>query len=165
MTRNEFVKEAKRAALAASARSGFPAGITVAQAALESNWGESGLSKTAQNYFGIKAHGKLPVIAMRTTENEGETARISVAGFTCYGSMEECFRDRDSLIARLKVYEEARENARDAQAFAKALGKHWATDPHYAEKVLRIYEEWNLAELDKGRAGMSEFPAELSKAV
>jgi flagellum-specific peptidoglycan hydrolase FlgJ len=28
------------------------------------------------------------------------------------------------------------------------MGKHWATDPHYAEKVLRIYEEWNLAVLD-----------------
>jgi flagellum-specific peptidoglycan hydrolase FlgJ len=152
MTRNEFLKEAKRAALAASARSGFPAGITVAQAALESNWGQSGLSKAAANFFGIKAHGKHDKITMRTSEFEDGQMWMRVVEFAKFGSIEECFRVRDDLILRLKVYAEARESARDPRAFVKAMGKHWATDPHYAEKVLRIYEEWNLAELDGPRA-------------
>lgn len=149
MTRNSFLEEAKRAALAASAKSGLPAGITVAQAALESNWGESGLSKAAANYFGIKAHGKHEKIAMRTGEYEDGKAKICVQEFAKFASMEECFRVRDELILRMKVYADAREKAGDPVAFAKAMAKHWATDPHYAEKVLRIYEEWNLAELDR----------------
>jgi flagellum-specific peptidoglycan hydrolase FlgJ len=167
MTRDEFVTQAKRAAVASAAESGFPAGITVAQAALESNWGESGLSKTAQNYFGIKAHGKLASITMRTNENDGDKVHICAQKFACYATMEDCFRDRDDVILRVNVYEGAREAKRDPAAFIKAVGRHWATDPHYAEKVLRIYEEWNLAELDAVRAGAGpvEAPAETSEAM
>jgi flagellum-specific peptidoglycan hydrolase FlgJ len=33
--------------------------------------------------------------------------------------------------------------------FVKELGKHWATDPKYAEKVLRIYSENNLGRFDE----------------
>ena len=172
MTRDEFVREAKRAAQASAATSGFPAGITVAQAALESNWGESGLSRTAQNYFGIKAHGRFASVTMRTGENEGERLHLCAAQFASYASMEECFRDRDDLISRLKAYAEARECGNDPKAFIRAVARHWATDPHYAEKVLRIYEdwnmaEWNLAELESGRAavGSAKAPAKTSEAV
>jgi flagellar protein FlgJ len=149
--------------VAVSAESGFPPGITVAQAALESNWGESSLSKRAANYFGIKAHGRHDKIAMTTCEFlpqhakdrragdpvEDGKAKTCVQEFAKFTSMEECFRDRDELISRLKAYAEARAKKDDPRAFAKALAKRWATDPHYAEKLLRIYEEWNLAELDR----------------
>ena len=44
--------------------------MTVAQASLESNWGQSKLSQEANNYFGIKAHGTHARIQMSTEECE-----------------------------------------------------------------------------------------------
>ena len=54
MTKQEFVQQAHAAALRSSERSGMPVMVTVAQAALESNWGQSKLSQEANNYFGSR---------------------------------------------------------------------------------------------------------------
>lgn len=139
MTREEFLKLARAAARAASAGSGFPAGITVAQAALESSWGGSELSRRANNYFGIKAHGKHAWVEMPTLEFADGAARQVSAKFAAYRDMEECFACRDRLIASGAVYAEARAAAGDPEKFARALGRHWATDPEYGEKLVRTW--------------------------
>ncbi len=136
------------AAKNASEKSGFPAGVTVAQAALESNFGASGLSRAANNYFGIKAHGKHPAMEFRTCEVERGCEKQVVAKFAVYESMEECFECRDQLIANGMVYAQARGMKDDAEKFVRELAKHWATDPKYAEKVMRIYRECGLDEMD-----------------
>ncbi len=148
MTKEEFIRHAAEAALACSRGSGFPPGITVAQAALESNWGNSRLSREAQNYFGIKAHGDGPCVEMSTSEVRNGRAIRCTARFTRYDSMQACFADRDRLIATLACYAEARACAADPEAFLRALALHWATDPRYAEKVLAIYRARNLKLLD-----------------
>lgn len=149
MTREEFLEKAAVAAQKASAKSGLPAGVTVAQAALESNWGESQLSKAANNYFGIKAHGKHAVMEFRTCEFGATGETMVIAKFAAYDSMEECFECRDSLITKGAVYADARAARNDIERFVSALGKHWATDPKYAEKVLRVYRECGLEKLDR----------------
>ena len=147
MSKQEFVALATVAAVASSRASGFPAGITVAQAALESDWGNSQLSRVAHNYFGIKAHGDHAFIELPTCEvRDGKTVRCT-ARFARYESMQACFADRDRLIATLGCYAEARACAADPEAFIRALAKHWATDPLYAEKVLAIYRQHNLDQL------------------
>jgi flagellar protein FlgJ len=144
MTREEFLRQATEAARRSSAASGLPAGTTVAQAALESRWGESELSRKGNNYFGIKAHGKHAVIEMPTTEVvKGVVQKVS-ARFAAYRDMQECFACRDALILRGAVYAEARAVADDPEEFARELAKHWATDPEYAEKLLRVYRENGL---------------------
>jgi flagellum-specific peptidoglycan hydrolase FlgJ len=148
MTRAEFLQQAAAAARVASATSGFPAGITVAQAALESAWGGSRLSQDANNYFGIKSHGGRPFIELPTTESVAGKPVPVTARFTRYGSMAECFADRDAIVARVPLYAEARAAASDPEAFLRALAKHWATDPDYAEKVLHIYRAHSLFTLD-----------------
>ena len=148
MTKQEFLAQAMDAAQKVSATSGFPAGITVAQAALESAWGNSKLSREAHNYFGIKAHGKHAWVEMPTTEcSDGRTAATK-AKFARYASMEQCFECRDRLIASGALYAEARSSAGDPEKFARALAKRWATDPQYAEKLLAVYRGNGLAELD-----------------
>ncbi len=148
MTRQEFLAAASRAALASSANSGFPAGITVAQAALESNWGQSQLARDAHNYFGIKAHGHHARVSYPTFEHiHGHDVRIS-ADFARYLSMEDCFADRDRLVATAPCYAEARACRADPAAFARALAGHWATDPHYVEKLLGVYRDSRLNEMD-----------------
>ncbi|HVP43064.1 MAG TPA: glucosaminidase domain-containing protein [Terriglobales bacterium] len=149
MTKEEFIALATEAALACSRVTGFPAGITVAQAALESAWGQSRLSREANNYFGIKAHGNGPFVELPTSEVRGGKAIRCRARFARYDSMQTCFADRDHLIATLSCYAEARACAGDPEAFIRALARYWATDPQYAEKVLALYRNCRLGALDQ----------------
>lgn len=140
MTKDEFLAAAVVAAKSRSAVSGLDAMVTVAQAALESNFGQSRLSQKANNYFGIKAKSGQPSVEMRTWEVvNGKRIEIR-ARFAKFASMEECFAARDHMILRLPCYAEARACASDPEAFVRALAKRWATDPEYAEKVLRLAE-------------------------
>src|SRR5581483_8758215 len=52
-----FIRAVAAAAQLSSAKSGVPVAVTVAQAILESSWGDSLLTRRANNLFGIKALG------------------------------------------------------------------------------------------------------------
>jgi flagellar protein FlgJ len=148
MDRHEFIADATRAAVARSRHSGFPPGITVAQAALESNWGQSRLARDAHNYFGIKAHGDHPRVEYPTREHVGGREERIIAQFAAYASMEDCFADRDRILLTAPCYAETRACSGNPDSFARALAKHWATDPEYAEKLLCVYRDNRLGELD-----------------
>ena len=155
MTREEFLAKAIDAARESSKSSGLPAGITVAQAALESAWGNSELSRRANNYFGIKAHGKHASVEMPTTEViEGRSQRV-LARFAVYEDMAQCFACRDRLILGGSVYAEARDSKQDPALFAKALAKHWATDPQYAEKLLAVYHANGFSRIDERQTSVA----------
>lgn len=141
MTKQEFVQQAHAAALRSSEQSGMPAMVTVAQAALESNWGQSKLSQEANNFFGIKAHGTHERIQMRTEEcARGE--RITVeAEFAKYPSLLSCIQCRDGILLRSAIYAVARQARGDETEFIREIAKHWATDPKYAEKLQAVLGE------------------------
>ncbi len=149
MTKDEFIAAATAAAHAFAESGGSPAGVAVAQAALESNWGNSQLSRDAHNYFGIKAHGSLPWIELPTHEAKNGALVRTVARFARYDSMEACFADRERILTNVAVYAGARACVRDPEAFIRALARHWATDPHYAPKLLRIYRQHGFDQLDQ----------------
>jgi flagellum-specific peptidoglycan hydrolase FlgJ len=153
MTKQEFLALATEAAKTVSTTSGLPAGITVAQAALESGWGNSKLSREANNYFGIKAHGKHAWVEMPTTECDTGGAHATKAKFARYASMEQCFECRDRLILSGALYAEARGAAADPETFARAVARRWATDPQYAEKLLGVYRTNGLNALDVNTSG------------
>jgi flagellum-specific peptidoglycan hydrolase FlgJ len=143
MTKQDFITMATEAARAGM----YPAGITVAQAALESAWGQSQLSLKANNYFGIKAHGDAENIQFPTTEVvNGKVVKVS-ARFAAYPDMAACFVDRDRIITQRACYQDARANAADPELFARCLARHWATDPKYAEKLLNIYRDNKLDQI------------------
>jgi flagellum-specific peptidoglycan hydrolase FlgJ len=141
MTKREFLEDAHAAAVESSKQSGMPALVTVAQAALESNWGASELSQQARNYFGIKAHKGHGEIVMATHECAHGAEFEVHAAFASYGSMLECFRCRDGILARGAVYATARQKLGDEQEFIVEMAKHWATDPHYSAKLKAMLEE------------------------
>ena len=139
MTKQQFVTAATAAAKQSSAHSRFPAGVTVAQAALESAWGGSRLAQKANNYFGIKVREGDAWIAMPTTECiDGEVKKLT-ARFARYASMADCFAARDQILLTAPVYAEARSHTSEPIAFIHSLAKHWATDPAYGEKLERIF--------------------------
>ena len=155
MTREEFLAKAIDAARVSSKSSGLPVGITVAQAALESSWGNSELSRRANNYFGIKAHGKHECVEMPTIEViKGRSQRVTER-FAAYEDMGKCFACRDRLILGGAAYEEARASKHNPELFARALAKHWATDPRYAEKLLATYRSNSLDKFDEVACSIS----------
>ena len=141
MTKQEFLEQAHTAALQSSEKSGMPPMVTIAQAALESNWGQSKLSEQANNYFGIKTHAGHSSIVMTTTECEKGAQVVIKAEFAKYLSTLDCFRCRDEIIARGAVYAGAREKLADEAGFIAEIARHWATDPKYAEKLLAMLTE------------------------
>src|SRR5512144_3010959 len=108
MTKSAFLALATAAALRSSRTSGLPPGVTVAQAALESRWGASQLARAAHNYFGIKARGGLPSIALPTLEYRTGRPFRTEARFARYDSMDACFADRDRIILTAACYAHAR---------------------------------------------------------
>lgn len=123
--------------------------VCLAQAALESNWGRSGLATRALNLFGIKAGRSWagPVLELPTKEWSKERGTYdTVARWRVYPSWNECIVDYATVLNGMPWYQDAVVAASDPEAFLQGLlpnGKEpgWATDPGYAEKVRRMARE------------------------
>lgn len=124
--------------------------VMLAQAALESDYGESQLSFDYNNYFGIKAHDNHRSIKLTTTEYYSGTA-TSVRDYFCvYSSPADCFEDYAELITSNKNYSEAVGAVSPAIAARALQAGGYATDPSYASKVISIINEYNLTRYDPG---------------
>ena len=128
-----------------SQETGIPAHFMVAQAALETGWGNFEL-KTAQgqasyNLFNIKAGsdwvGKTLSRTVKEYDSSGN-AYPENARFRVYDSYEQSFRDYANLLRSNPRYA-AVLDATDAHGFASSLQRAgYATDPLYASKLTRI---------------------------
>ena len=119
--------------------------VILAQAAVESNFGESELSKEYNNYFGIKGKG----VVLPTVEMEGERKMAVEDGFRTYDSARESFYDYGKLIAKAARYEPVRE-AESAEAYAMALHPAgYSTNPRYGEILVQLMKDYNLTSYDE----------------
>ena len=119
--------------------------VILAQAAVESNFGESELSKEYNNYFGIKGKG----VVLPTVEMEGERKMAVEDGFRTYDSARESFNDYGKLIAKAARYEPVRE-AESAEAYAMALHPAgYSTNPRYGEILVQVMRDYNLMIYDE----------------
>jgi flagellar protein FlgJ len=153
-SRADFVRRVEPHARRAAAALGVAPGILIAQAALESGWGRSMMRRdggeSAYNLFGIKAGRgwQGDVVTVPTLEYEGGVAVRREAAFRAYGSLAESFEDYAALIGGSPRYVGALARAADPRAYIQEIqAAGYATDPRYAEKVLRIWE----SELEGGR--------------
>src|SRR6185369_14198968 len=101
-----FLERIGNAARTASAASGVPTALIVAQAALESGWGRHEIrgdnGSPSFNLFGIKADKSWrgPVTEATTTEFIDGVARRVRAKFRAYASYQEAFADYASFLAK-----------------------------------------------------------------
>lgn len=141
----QFARELWPHAERAAARLGVDPEVLIAQAALETGWGQHLLrhadGRPAYNLFNIKAHGGWTGarVAAETTEYRGETAVEERAEFRAYAHPGESFDDYADFIRGNPRYARALQAAPDPGGYLQALqGAGYATDPRYAEKILDI---------------------------
>ena len=150
----EYLAAAEPVALAVAEEYGIPASVTAAQSILESGWGRSELAVEHRNFFGFKCvAGRPGPIASGcheypTTECTPE-CHPATAAFRVYPSMKDSFRDYGRLISTSKYYAHALPFAGDAKAFITEVAKSYATDPAYADKVIRLMDQHGLYRLDR----------------
>ncbi len=130
---------------------GVPASVALAQAILESGWGESSLTKNARNWFGIKCSSTVSphqngCYAVNTTEYDSSgTAYTTTAQFRKYDTDQNSFIDHGYFLSRLTRYAKAFSYTNNPDRFIVEvhLGGY-ATDPQYANKVINLMSKYNL---------------------
>jgi len=126
--------------------------ILLAQAALETGWGQhicqSKEGEPSYNLFNIKADSswKKAFLENQTVEYEEGQPVQHIEPFRQYKNFEESFQDYVNFIASNPRYEKALEKAHEPESYILALQEAgYATDPDYAEKILEIYHGEQLA--------------------
>ncbi len=139
-----FIDKLLPHAKAVSQSTGIPPHFMLAQAALESGWGKHEIrhadNSPSYNLFGIKAGAswKGDVVETVTTEYINGVPQRMVEKFRAYNSYAEGFNDYAKLLLDNPRYAKVLQST-DAAAFASGLQRAgYATDPLYAEKLIRI---------------------------
>lgn len=122
--------------------------VMLAQAALESDYGESQLSFDYNNYLGIKAHDHHRSVNMETTEYYSGSATTIRDYFCVYSSPEDCFKDYAELLTKNENYADVIGAASPAEAARALQAAGYATDPDYASKLISVINEYNLTRFD-----------------
>ena len=135
--------------------------VTIAQAILESAWGESGLAKIYNNHFGIKASSswKGKVTQQKTQEDDGSGKLYNItAGFKWYDSIDDSFKDHEAMFDTTfsKSHYAKVLSATTAEGQAQALQGTYATDTSYASKLINLINQYDLKKYDtKKSSGVS----------
>ena len=170
MTPKEFIKQYKPFALETERKTGISHLFTLAQAALESGWGERGVGN---NFFGIKVPKNLVSNTPANKKQLFKTTEVLNAPnlgykfpqvmsiyqlpsgkykyevkdwFRKYDTPEECFTDHAELFFRNKRYAKALLVKSDPYKFAEEVAKAgYATAPDYAnslKKIIKMLESY-----------------------
>lgn len=122
-----------------------PVSITLAQALLESNAGMSKLALESNNHFGIKCRRKCLGCTCRNYADDDKYDMFRV-----FETAEESF-DAHARLLETGRYAHLKKNGTDYRKWAKGLSKAgYATDKHYAAKLIRIIETLKLYQYDEG---------------
>lgn len=146
----DFIDKLLSHAKIVSQSTGIPPHFMLAQAALESGWGKHEIrhadDSPSYNLFGIKAgaNWKGDVVEKVTTEYVNGAPQKVVEKFRAYNSYAEGFSDYANLLLDNPRYAKVLKST-DAATFANGLQRAgYATDPLYAEKLIRILNSETL---------------------
>jgi len=135
-----YIDQYKEIAINEMIRSGVPAAITLAQAVLESQSGESDLVKRSNNHFGIKC--KPEWTGARTFHDDDAKGEC----FRVYDHPAASFKDHSDFLRTRAHYQFLFNlNPTDSEAWAKGLKKAgYATAPTYPQKLIKIIKDYQL---------------------
>lgn len=140
---NAFFEKYKAIAIEEYLSNGILPSIKLAQAALESNYGKSELSKTSNNFFGIKCGSSWT--GKKTFANDDMPNEC----FRSYGSIAESFKDHSKFLKQNKRYA-GLFNDTNYKNWANELESYgYATNPNYSELLISIIKQNKLYEIDE----------------
>ncbi|MEB6378919.1 flagellar assembly peptidoglycan hydrolase FlgJ [Leclercia adecarboxylata] len=143
----DFLAQLSLPARLASQQSGVPHHLILAQAALESGWGQRQIRREngepSFNIFGVKASGswKGPTTEITTTEYENGEAKKIKAKFRVYSSYLEALSDYVGLLSRNPRYAAVTQAATAEQGAQALQNAGYATDPQYARKLTSMIQQ------------------------
>lgn len=141
------------------------ASLTAAQAFIESNKGNSGLTTKANNLFGIKGFYQGHSVKMLTTEYYNGVRQRVYADFRKYPSWQESVGDHSSLFNRLERYKNLRGETDYIKACNNVKADGYATSPTYATTLIQTINNYKLYEWDREVLGkVVEFKPALTPA-
>lgn len=153
--RQSYITLYKAIAIEEMNRTGIPASIKLAQGILESNSGRSELATKANNHFGIKCGGEWAGQSYYKKDDDyNKRGKLIESCFRAYSAPEYSF------VAHSEFLTDPRKSARygflfelkstDYKGWAHGLKKSgYATNPQYANLLIRIIEEMGLHEFDQ----------------
>jgi peptidoglycan hydrolase FlgJ len=145
VTKTNFIQDLWPQAQDAGTLLGVDPRHLIAQAALETNWGQN-LPKdssggTSNNLFGVKASTGWTGAAVNNTTQEFQNgaATSTTAQFKAYDTPTQSFQDYVALLRNNPRYSAALNTGSDVHAFAAGLQRGgYATDPQYANKIAAV---------------------------
>lgn len=161
-----YIDKNKDYAVREMERAGIPASIKLAQGLLESNAGKSYLARKGNNHFGIKCGNNWKGKKVYRKDDEyNAQGKLVESCFRSYRSTKACY------IAHSEFLRDPSKNFRygflfrldptDYKRWAKGLKKAgYATSATYAEKLIRIIEQYELYKYDRYSSGTAEVPVE-----
>lgn len=156
----DFFDLAIPAARASMSATGVPASVTIAQAILESGWGQTRLAQEFNNFFGIKANQEQladhDYAEFNTREEVNHDLEWRKALFAQYATPVESFTAHAQLLRR-PHYAAAMARKDNPDAFCWALGPK--TDAHpegcgystltqYHDRLMALIRQWDLTQYD-----------------
>lgn len=143
-TDKEFLEKFKPYCINDMRSSGILASLTGAQGFIESNKGNSQLTRDANNLFGIKGRYDGQYVKMWTTEYYNGVAHRVLADFRKYPDWQASVNDHSAMFNRMKRYENLRglTDYRLACQYVKDDG--YATSPSYTQTLLNCINKYKL---------------------
>ncbi|CAD5358469.1 muramidase [Enterobacter cancerogenus] len=144
---DKFISRMLLPAMDVAQKSGIPHQLIIAQAALESGWGNQEIltreGKSSHNLFGIKATPgwKGETTEIITTEYINGASQKVRAKFKVYDSYRDALSDYATLLTNNPRYRHV-VNSMTPERAAHVLQKGgYATDPQYANKLINIIKQ------------------------
>jgi peptidoglycan hydrolase FlgJ len=140
----EFVRSMMPHAKKAADALGVEPSLLIAQAALETGWGDKVIKNargSSNNLFNIKADSRWQgsKVASQTLEYHQHTPVMEKSSFRSYPSYKESFDDYVRFLNENPRYETALRTQTSSEDFIRGVhNAGYATDPSYADKVLQV---------------------------
>lgn len=142
-----YISQYKQIALDQEREYGIPATITLAQGILESGAGKSGLTRNANNHFGIKAYGGWTGRIYLAWDDEATKSK-----FRWYNSASESFKDHSVFLKNNSRYRSLfTKSVYDYRGWANGLQRAgYATSPTYAKALIGYIDAYKLYAINGG---------------
>lgn len=164
----EFINTIANSAQTVAKSNNLYASVMIAQAALESGWGNSTLAQAPNyNLFGIKGSFNGQSVTKNTLEDPGNGNYYQIQdAFKKYNNYADSLQDyADTLTGvgstwRAEFYSGAlRSNTQSYKDATAHLTGRYATDTRYASKLDHLIEEYGLTTYDGGSSVSTSTPA------